>query len=122
MNIVKTSQPNQSKQANFPAGASKQPQCWAGKFTSAVQGLDPAFISICNRLLTQSIANGYLYHAKSTKPWWYSVQKLHEEYNSTTIRNIQIGLAKDYIKGAQKNQIEAILRLIEKKRQCPKNN
>ena len=56
------------------------------------------------------------------KPRWYSVQKLHEESNSPTIRNIQIRLAKDLIKRAQKNKIEAILRLIEKKRQCPKNN
>ena len=67
MNIVKTSRSNQRKEANFPAGASKQPQCWAGKFTSAVQGLDPALVSICNRLLAKPIANGYLYHAKSTK-------------------------------------------------------
>ena len=56
------------------------------------------------------------------KPRWYSVQKLHEESNSPTIRNIQIRLAKDYIKRAQKNKIEAIVRLIEKKRRCPKNN
>ena len=56
------------------------------------------------------------------KPRWYSVQKLHEESNSPTMRNIQIRLAKEYIKRAQKNKIEAILRLIEKKRQCPKNN
>ena len=56
------------------------------------------------------------------KPRWYSAQKLHEESNSPTIRNIQIRLAKEYIRRAQKNKIEAILRLIEKKRQCPKNN
>ena len=56
------------------------------------------------------------------KPRWYSVQKLHEESNSPTTRNIQIRLANEYIKRAQKNKIEAILRLIEKKRQCPKNN
>ena len=49
------------------------------------------------------------------KPRWYSVQKLHEESNSPTIRNIQIRLAKEYIKRAQKNKIEAIIRLIEKK-------
>ena len=56
------------------------------------------------------------------KPRWYSAQKLHEESNSPTIRNIQIRLAKEYIKRAQKNKIEAILRLKEKKKQCPKNN
>ena len=56
------------------------------------------------------------------KPRWYRVQKLHEESKSPTIRNIQIRMAKDCIKRAQKNKIEAILRLIEKKRQCPKNN
>ena len=56
------------------------------------------------------------------KPRWYSVQKLHEESNSPTIRNIPIRLANEYIKRAQKNKIEANLRLIEKKRQCPKNN
>ena len=56
------------------------------------------------------------------KPRWYSVQKFHEESNSPTIRNIQIRMAKDYIRRAQKNKIELILRLIEKKRQCPKNN
>ena len=56
------------------------------------------------------------------KPRWYSAQKLHEESNSPTIKNIQIRLAKEYIKHAQKNKNEAILRLIEKKRQCPKNN
>ena len=49
------------------------------------------------------------------KPRWYSVQKLHEKSNSPTIRNIQIRLAKEYIKRAQKNKIEAILRLMEKK-------
>ena len=53
---------------------------------------------------------------------WYSVKKLHEESNSPFIRSIQIRLAKDYIKRAKKNKIEPILRLIEKKRQCPKNN
>ena len=56
------------------------------------------------------------------KPRWYIVQKLHEESNSTTIRKIQIRLAKEYIKRTQKNKIEAILRLIEKIRQCPKSN
>ena len=56
------------------------------------------------------------------KPRWYRVQKLHEESNTPTIRNIQIRLSKDYIKRAKKNKIEAILRLIENKRQCPKNN
>ena len=54
-------------------------------------------------------------------PRWYSVQKSHEESNSPTIRNIKIRLEKDYIKRAQKNKIEAILRLTEKK-QCLKNN
>ena len=77
----------------------------------------------------QPIASGYLYHAKAQKrelriclrkPRWYGVQKVHEEYNSPTIRNIQIRLAKDYIKRARENKIEAILRLIESKRQCPK--
>ena len=52
------------------------------------------------------------------KPRWYSVQELHEEYNSPTIRNIQIRPANDYIKRAQKNKIEAILRLIETKAMC----
>ena len=56
------------------------------------------------------------------KTRWYSVQKLHEESNLPTIRNIQIRLARDYIKRAKKNKIELILRLIEKKRQCPKNH
>ena len=56
------------------------------------------------------------------KPRWYSVQKLLEESNSPTIRTIQIRLAKDYIKRAQKNKIETVLGLIEKKRQCPKSN
>ena len=41
--------------------------------------------------------------------------KLHEESNSPTIRDIQIRLAKEYIKRTQKNNFEAILRLIEKK-------
>ena len=49
------------------------------------------------------------------KPRLYSVQKLHEESNLSTIRNIQIILAKDYTKRAQKNKIEVILRLIEEK-------
>ena len=55
-----------------------------------------------------------------SKPRWYSVQKLHEESNSPFIRSIQIRLAIDYIKRAKKNNIEPII--IEKKRQCPKNN
>ena len=56
------------------------------------------------------------------KPRWYGVEKLHEEFILPTIRNIQIRLAKDYIKRAQKNKFEVILRLKEFKRQCPKNN
>ena len=56
------------------------------------------------------------------KPRWYSVEKLLEESNSPTIRNIQIRLAKYYIKRAQKNKIEAILSPTEKKGQCPKKN
>ena len=49
------------------------------------------------------------------KSRWYSVQKLNEESNSPFVRNIQTRLAKEYIKRAQKNEIEAVLRLIEKK-------
>ena len=55
------------------------------------------------------------------KPRMYSVQKLYEESNSPTVRNLQVRLSKDYIKRAQKNQVEAILRFIKNKRQCPKN-
>ena len=66
----------QSKQANIPTAASKQSQCWAGQFTSAVQILDPALISICKRLLAQPIANGHINHAKSAKQ---STKKMFKE-------------------------------------------
>ena len=58
------------------------------------------------------------------KPRWYGVQKLHEESNLPTISNIQIKLGKDYIQRAQikKTKLKYFLRLIEKKRQCPKSN
>ena len=56
------------------------------------------------------------------KPRWYSVKKLHEEANIPAVRDFQIRLANEYLKGAKENKIKSILELIQKKRQRPKNS
>ena len=56
------------------------------------------------------------------KPRWYSVKKLHEEANIPAVRDFQIKLANEYLKQPKENKIESILKLIQKKRQRPKNS
>ena len=55
------------------------------------------------------------------KPRFYKVQKLHEEANMQTIREVQIKLANGYISRAIKHNTQSVVELIHKKRQCPLN-
>ena len=56
------------------------------------------------------------------KPRFYKVQKLHEDANMQTIREVQIKLANGYISRAIKHNTQSVVELIHKKRQCPLNN
>ena len=56
------------------------------------------------------------------KPRYYQTQKLHEEANMKSVREMHIKLANGYIERAIKHNILSVLELINKKRQCPLNS
>ena len=55
------------------------------------------------------------------KPRCYRLQKLHEEANMQMINELQIKIANGYISRAFKHNIQPVIDLIHKKRQCPLN-
>ena len=56
------------------------------------------------------------------KPRWYQVQKLHEEANMKSVREMQIKLDNGYIQRAVKYNIFFVLELIFKEQQRPLNS
>ena len=56
------------------------------------------------------------------KPRWYQTQKLHEEANLKSVREMHIKLANGYNQRAIKHNMLSVSELIYKKRQCPLNS
>ena len=81
--------------------------CWMNqsqRITYKIQNVQNRALKICLR-----------------KPRCYRVQKLHEEANMQIIKELQIKLANGYISRAIKHNIQSVIDLIQKKRQCPLN-